>query len=331
MTWLGRLDSAAGLADEAIESARLGLNDQSLAWSLTLRCWIATLAGDLRLAQRCGDEALEVTVGSVRDSYFSALTACYVAETRLEAGDPARARQELVAGGRGADLPVIEPSYRSHFYEMLTRCALALDEPGEARAWASRAERCARHSPLGGRQAEALMARAAVQLADRAPRKPRRVPSQPPRRPNGRATASSPAELGRWPAARSSAAVSAGKPPHSSSGRWEPSRPAVRGATRTRRRVSCASWAGGSPGRPAPRGRRRDRRAERARAGGGRAGGRGSHQPPGGGGPVPQREDHREPPRADLRQGRRVLTGGPRGHVRRPARRAVGRGAQALG
>ena len=35
--------------------------------------------------------------------------------------------------------------------------------------------------------------------------------------------------------------------------------------------------------------------------------------------------------RADLRQGRRVLTGGPRGHVRRPARRAVGRGAQALG
>jgi DNA-binding CsgD family transcriptional regulator len=170
MTWLGRLASAAVLADETIESARLALNDQSLAWSLTLRCWIATLAGDLRLAQRCGDEALEVTVGGVRDSYFSALTACYVAETRLEAGDPARARHELVAGARGADLPVIEPSYRPHFYEILTRCALAMDEPGEARDWASRAERCAGHSPLGGRLAEALMARAAVQLAGGAPR-----------------------------------------------------------------------------------------------------------------------------------------------------------------
>jgi ATP/maltotriose-dependent transcriptional regulator MalT len=169
MTWLGRLDNAAALADDTIESARLALNDQSLAWSLTLRCWIATLAGDLRLAERCGDEALEVTGESVRDNYFSALTACYVAETRLEAGDPARARRELMAGGRGAGLPVIEVSYRSHFYEILTRSALALGERDEARDWAARAEECSRNSPLGGRVAEALMARAAVQLADGAP------------------------------------------------------------------------------------------------------------------------------------------------------------------
>ncbi len=156
-TWLGRLDSAAARADATIESARPALNDQPLAWSLTLRCWIATLAGDLSLAERCGDEALGVA--------GEALTACYVAETRLEAGDPSRAREELLAGARGQELPVIELSYRPHFYEILTRAALALDEPDEARDWAARAEHCVRDGALGGRAAEALMARAAVQLA----------------------------------------------------------------------------------------------------------------------------------------------------------------------
>jgi DNA-binding CsgD family transcriptional regulator len=161
-TWLGRLDSAAALADETIESARPALNDQSLAWLLTLRCWIATLAGDLSLAERCGGEAL----GAVGEG----LTACYVAETRLEAGDPSRAREELLAGARGQELPVIELSYRPHFYEILTRAALALDEPDEARDWAARAEHCVRDGALGGRAAEALMARAAVQLAGGASR-----------------------------------------------------------------------------------------------------------------------------------------------------------------
>ena len=64
---------------------------------------------------------------------------------------------------------MIEVSYRSHFYEILTRSALALGERDEARDWAARAEECCRDSPLGGRVAEALMARAAVQLADGAP------------------------------------------------------------------------------------------------------------------------------------------------------------------
>ena len=169
LTWLGRLDSAAALADETIESARLGLDDQPLVWSLTLRCWIATLAGDLILAGRCGDEALGVASQVVRHDYLCAPTACCVAETRLEAGDPARCREELLAGARGPGLPVIELSLRSHFYEILTRAALMLDEIDQARAWATRAEECAFGSTLGGREAEALLARAAVQLAEDAP------------------------------------------------------------------------------------------------------------------------------------------------------------------
>jgi DNA-binding CsgD family transcriptional regulator len=167
MTCLGRLDSAAPLADETIASARAGQRDEgSLTSALTLRCWIATLAGDLGVAQRCGDEALEPAGADTGDHHFSAPVACLVAETRLEAGDPERARRELIADAGGAGLPRVELGYRSHFYEILTRCALALDEPDEGRAWAARAEACTRDSPLGGRVAEAVLARAAVLLAD---------------------------------------------------------------------------------------------------------------------------------------------------------------------
>ena len=252
MTWLGRLDSAAALADETIESARLALNGHSLARALSLRCWIATLAGDLALAERCGDEALEVAGEGVRDNYFSALSACYVAEARLEAGDPARCRQELLAGARGPQLPLIELSYRAHFYEILTRAALALDDTEQARAWATRAEHCALNSPLGGRRAEALLARAALQLAEGA---------------HGVAadTALAAAEAAEGPADRIVAARArtlAGRAlalsgqrrraaPPSSSARWARCRPAGRAATPTRRRVSCAARAAACPVRSA--------------------------------------------------------------------------------
>src|SRR4029077_3486381 len=45
--WQGELANAAELAEEAIEAGHLSGNPQSIAWALTLRCWIATLAGDL--------------------------------------------------------------------------------------------------------------------------------------------------------------------------------------------------------------------------------------------------------------------------------------------
>jgi ATP/maltotriose-dependent transcriptional regulator MalT len=115
MTWQGRLAQAGELADEIVESARVSLNPQSLAWSLTLRCWIATLAGDLRLALAAGEEAVALAAEQVSENYFSALSGCYLAETRLEAGAPERCRDELLAAAHGPELPVIEVPLRSHF------------------------------------------------------------------------------------------------------------------------------------------------------------------------------------------------------------------------
>ncbi len=83
--WQGHLGPAAELAEEAVEAAQLSGNDQSLAWSLTLRTWIATRSGDLELALAVGAEAVEIAAG-LADTHWSGLAGCYLAEARLEAG-----------------------------------------------------------------------------------------------------------------------------------------------------------------------------------------------------------------------------------------------------
>ena len=92
--WQGELAAAAELADEAIEAARLSGNAQSVSWTLTTRCWIATLAGDLDLALSTGAEAHATQLPR---SHWSALTACYLAEAHLEAGDHEHGRQAAAA------------------------------------------------------------------------------------------------------------------------------------------------------------------------------------------------------------------------------------------
>jgi tetratricopeptide (TPR) repeat protein len=79
LTWLGRLHEATEIADEAIDAARLSLNDQFLGWSLTLGCWIATLAGDTATALALGREAIEAS-SRVSEHYFSKLAGCYLAD-----------------------------------------------------------------------------------------------------------------------------------------------------------------------------------------------------------------------------------------------------------
>ena len=163
--WQGRLAEAAELADRMIDAGRLTRNPQTLCWALTLRCWVATLAGDLDLAAACGEEAEAVAAAGVRHNYFSALTGCYLAETRLEAGDPARCRAAILASAGGEGLPIVERAYRSHFYDILARAAAAEHDAAAAERWATRAEQSVVGTRVGGRIAEARRARAAALLA----------------------------------------------------------------------------------------------------------------------------------------------------------------------
>jgi DNA-binding CsgD family transcriptional regulator len=165
LTWRGELGPAAELAEEAIEGARLANNPQSLCWALTLRCWIATLAGDFPYAEACGTEAVEVSA-VMSDSYFSKLARLYLADARLESGAlVGDAYAEAVVEAVGRELEVLERPFRGRTYEFLSRAALAADRLDEAERWVERAEQAVDGLPLPGRRAEALRARARLALA----------------------------------------------------------------------------------------------------------------------------------------------------------------------
>jgi ATP/maltotriose-dependent transcriptional regulator MalT len=164
--WQGELDRAAELADEAVEAAELSGNGQSQAWSLTLRCWIATVAGDIEAAIGFGERAVDVASG-LAATHWRGLAGCYLAAARLEAGHDVRA--ELVAAAGGPELPLIERAYKPQWYEVLTRAEIAAaagrGSLAAAEAWVLAAEWAAARLDLPARTAQAQRARAALQLA----------------------------------------------------------------------------------------------------------------------------------------------------------------------
>ncbi|HEX6022745.1 MAG TPA: AAA family ATPase [Solirubrobacter sp.] len=157
--WQGNLAAAAELADDVIEVARVSGHDQWIAWTLTTRCWIATLAGDLELALDAGREAHAI-IRRLPRSHWGALTACYLAEAHLEAGDHDAARRLLVP-----ELQFVERAFQTRWYEVLTRAELAAGRFCDADRHAAHAEMAACGLGLPARSSEALRARAAVLLA----------------------------------------------------------------------------------------------------------------------------------------------------------------------
>ena len=163
LLWRGRLDAADERLELASEAALLTGNRQFLSWALWARCWGATLAGELGEAVRIGERAVEA--GRGLGDPVSAIAGCYLAEARLEAGEPGRAREELLVAAGGDELPLVERAFKSHWYEILTRADLAANRLEAAAAWADRAQSAAEGLEIAGRDAEAARARAAVMLA----------------------------------------------------------------------------------------------------------------------------------------------------------------------
>ena len=164
--WQGELTEAATAADELIDGTRLSGSGQWVAWALTLRGWVAGLAGDLDLASACGEEACAITASQSRTTYFVAHARLHLAETRLEQGEAQECLTALLAAAGGPQLPVCEPPIRPRYFEILTRASLALDRLSEARGWARAAGAAAAGSPIGGRRCEATLAEAGVALAE---------------------------------------------------------------------------------------------------------------------------------------------------------------------
>ena len=159
----GRLEEAQVQLEGAAEGARLHRNDQFLAWTLALTSWAAQLRGDTRAAVDLGAEAVEVAAG--RRDVVTVLAHAWHAEAMLEAGEPRRARDGLLAAAEGAGLPLVERPYRPRWYEMLVRAELATGDVDAAEQWARRGEEAAAGMGLGVREGDSLRGRAAVHLA----------------------------------------------------------------------------------------------------------------------------------------------------------------------
>jgi len=157
----GRLEAAGDVLDAGVETARLGGNGQSLAWSLLNRSLAATAAGDTELALSTAEEAMEFAT-PLGDGWVPRWAALALGAAALDAGDHARAVDVLTrsAGGEQATFP---GAWRVLALDLLARGRLALGERDAAARAAALAARAA--SGLGLPMASAWSQRAAAELA----------------------------------------------------------------------------------------------------------------------------------------------------------------------
>jgi DNA-binding CsgD family transcriptional regulator/tetratricopeptide (TPR) repeat protein len=157
----GKLTEAADTLDRAVEVARLSGNVQALAGNLTNRSLTALAAGDLELALATAEENIDLT----RDLDQSLVCAAAVAlgAALVEAGDPQRAVDVLIASSGGEALALIPGVWRPRSLELLTRCWLTLDRPHEAQRAVAHVQNAA--ATLHLRMADAMAARATAAVA----------------------------------------------------------------------------------------------------------------------------------------------------------------------
>jgi len=135
----GKLAEAAELLDGAIEAGRLLGSPPALAGNLFNRSVVALAAGDLDIALATAEESVELT-RDLDEGFVTAWAAARLAGVLFETGQPDRAIELLLGRAGGAELTLIPGGWRAYWLELLTRCWLALDRPGEARRAAALAE-----------------------------------------------------------------------------------------------------------------------------------------------------------------------------------------------
>ncbi len=160
----GRIAQSADLLDEAVEAARLSGNAQALGWNLLSRAFTALAAGDLDIAIAAGRESVEVT-RDLDDTLVSTYASVALASTLYESGEAGRAIEILLSAAGGEELPRIASGWKANYFELLTRCWLALGRPIEAEQAARRASAAAVELGLPLTEAMAHRAAAAVALA----------------------------------------------------------------------------------------------------------------------------------------------------------------------
>jgi DNA-binding NarL/FixJ family response regulator len=158
----GKLAEAAELLDGAIEAGRLLGSPPALAGNLFNRSVVAVAVGDLDVALASAEEGVELT-RDLDQGFVSAWAAVRLADVLLEAGEPGRGVELLLARAGGEELTSIPGNWRVYGLELLTRCWLALDRSSEAERAAQLAETTA--AAVGLPLARAWADRAAAEVA----------------------------------------------------------------------------------------------------------------------------------------------------------------------
>jgi DNA-binding NarL/FixJ family response regulator len=135
----GKLAEATELLDGAIEAGRLLGSPPALAGNLFNRSAVALAVGDLDIALATAEEGVELT-RDLDGGFVAAWAAARLAGVLFETGQSDRAIELLLGRAGGEDVTLIPGGWKAYCLELLTRCWLALDRPGEARRAAALAE-----------------------------------------------------------------------------------------------------------------------------------------------------------------------------------------------
>ena len=162
-----KLAEATELLDGAIEAARLLGTTQALAGNLFNRSVVAVAVGDLDSALATAQESVELA-RDLDEGFVTAWAAVRLAGVLLETGQPAQAVEVLLGRAGGEELTLIPGGWRASCLELLTRCWLALDRPGEAGRAAGLAEvtAAAVRLPLAAAWADRAAAAVALHTGD---------------------------------------------------------------------------------------------------------------------------------------------------------------------
>jgi ATP/maltotriose-dependent transcriptional regulator MalT len=163
----GKLAQAAELLDGAIEAGRLLGSPPTLAGNLFNRSVVALAAGDLDIALATAEESVELT-RDLDEGFVTAWAAARLAGVLFETGQPGRAIELLLGRAGGEELALIPGGWRAYCLELLTRCWLALERPGQAGRAAARAEAMAAAGPLAAACAGRAVAAVALDAGDAA-------------------------------------------------------------------------------------------------------------------------------------------------------------------
>jgi DNA-binding NarL/FixJ family response regulator len=163
----GKLDEATELLDGAIEAARLLGQTQALAGNLFNRSVVAAATGDLATAMTTAQESVDLA-RDLDEGFVTAWAAVRLAGVLLETGQPDNAAELLLSRAGGEEQALIPGSWRAYCLELLTRCWLALDRPGQAERAAACAQAAAAavRLPLAAAWADRASAAVALHAGD---------------------------------------------------------------------------------------------------------------------------------------------------------------------